>query len=143
MLLALCGVVAACQDDCTLVGCTSGFVVRVEGDPTLVPANYQVTLTYDGASVACDLVWEDEFGTCTQSNGSLPSVRVTLVLLEPAYIEVSGSDIPDDLVLTVAREGTVVAAFEGALHYEDVYLNGRDCGVSCRTAEIVVSVPES
>ncbi len=119
--LSAASLVAGCGRFCTLVGCDTSLTVRTT---TPLPRKYTVELYDLGelTTVTCDRTNGDSFGVTTDEDLFVTCVESGVII---------SHDFP---VLTIRfKDGSGALLGEETLvpDYEERYLNGEDCGVTC------------
>ena len=135
---------AGCDDTpmaCTLIGCTSAYVVTLASPGDAVPAGrYTVTVAAEGEARSCAFtVAPCADGTCVSdpSPGCPPSVYA---VQNGAEVQIRFEPLEGPVSLTVALDGVVLSATSLTPAYEPQYPNGIDCGAVCEVARTEVAV---
>ena len=134
---------AGCDDTpmaCTLIGCTSAYVVTLASPGDAVPAGrYTVTVAAEGEARSCTFTAAPcADGTCVSdpSEGCPPA----LYAAAGDEVRVEFEPVEGPVSLTVTRDGAVLSATSLTPAYDVFYPNGIDCGPACKTARTEVTV---
>lgn len=106
---------------CTLIGCSSGVIVRLATLPT---TTFRVELTPNGGNYGTTYAFD-----CTRAGGCPQDIMFPDIITESARVTVT---------TPIGSRTTELPS----VTYESVRPNGARCGPECRQAKITAQIPE-
>lgn len=156
-LLVLPALLLGCDAnaDCEPIACQSGVSVTAQPSGSWKEGEYTLEVTHDGEVETCTfkLPYSVPTAKVTVEVDCGKSLSVYLAALtdctqctvdDEFQLGIIVDGLPTELAIQLSYEDEVVLSDERTVEYEDVYLRGEECGVSCTQSkyELDIEYPE-
>lgn len=123
---------------CTEIGCSSGYTVSLVAADRFPDGAYDIALTTDGATEACQFEVADGRLLSDETCNAGYLIRATVLTLEA--VGITYPMLTSEIEIVVSRDGSEIERLTTTPVYETVQPNGPDCAPTCRSAVTTIAI---
>lgn len=131
--------IVGCGDDCTDIGCGSGFLVELASEEWQ-DGEYEVAVEAGDDSTTCSFTIEDGEGVIGPCEPAIANVDPSELARGFVLVRYQSAK-PREVTVSLERDGEELARDSFEPEYEEVDVSLDACGGACTAAQVSLEVP--